>query len=186
MNGRSQQREARLKERCETLADIVESVSPIYHSATATEDQRRFIEIIIGAALWYLPVSEEYWTGRASVEAIKSHHLNSGDQDPKLTEDDEYPREIAASDLLAGCLSEDANLRNELLPLYLSKYGRFNYITPLENSALMRYQKGDEFIDSLTAYGKVGIKLISITRGELSKVKARDLHTIDQLLVKAS
>jgi hypothetical protein len=64
--------------------------------------------------------------------------------------------------------------------------GRCNYITPRENRALMRYQKRDEFIDPLTAYGKAGIKLISITRGELSKVKARDLHTIDQLLLKAS
>ena len=90
---------------------------------------------------------------RASVEAIKSHHPNFGDQDPKLTEDDEYPRKIAASNLIAGRLSEDTNLRNELLPLYLSKYGRFIYITPRENRALMRYQKGDEFIDPLTAYG---------------------------------
>jgi hypothetical protein len=54
------------------LADIVESVGPVYHDATATEDQRRFIvvETIIGAALWYLPVPEKCWTGKVSVEAI--------------------------------------------------------------------------------------------------------------------
>jgi hypothetical protein len=49
----------------------------------------------------------------------------------------------------------------------------------------MRYQKRDEFTDPLAAHGRAGIKLIYITRGELSKVKARGLHTIDQLLVKA-
>jgi hypothetical protein len=101
MSGRAQEREARLKERCETLADIVEGVGPVYHDATATEDQRRFIETIIGAALWYLPVPEKCWTGKVSVEAINSHHPNSGDQNPKLTADHEYPRKIAAADLLA-------------------------------------------------------------------------------------
>jgi hypothetical protein len=51
--------------------------------------------------------------------------------------------------------------------------------------ALMCYQKRDECTDSLAAHGMAGIKLIYITRGELSKVKARGLHTIDQLLVQA-
>ncbi len=88
------------------MADIVESVGPVYHDATATEDQRRFIvvETIIGAALWYLPVPEKCWTGKVSVEAINSHHPNSGDsgdQNPKLTADHEYPRKIAAADLPA-------------------------------------------------------------------------------------
>ena len=50
----------------------------------------------------------------------------------------------------------------------------------------MRHQKRDEFIDPLTAYGKAGIKLVSITRAELSKIKARDLHAVKQLLEKAS
>ena len=47
---------------------------------------------------------------------------------------------------------------------------------PREKRALMRYQKRDEFIDPLTAYGKAGIKLVSMTRAELSKIKARDLE----------
>jgi hypothetical protein len=62
MSGRAQQREAKLKQRCDILADIVESVGPIYRSVTTTEDQKRFIEIMIGAALWYLPVPNECWT----------------------------------------------------------------------------------------------------------------------------
>lgn len=70
--------------------------------------------------------------------------------------------------------------------MYLSKYGRFNYIMPREKRSLMRHQKRDEFIDPLTAYGKAGIKLVSITRAELSKIKARDLHAVKQLLEKAS
>jgi hypothetical protein len=185
MSSRAQQREAKLKERCDILADIVESVGPIYRSVTTTEDQKRFIEIMIGAALWYLPVPNECWTKKAYVEAINSHHPNSGDQAPKLTADHEYPRKIAAADLLAKYLSADTNLREELLPLYLSRYGGFNYITPRENRALMRYQRTEKVIDPLTVYGKAGVKLVSITRAELSKIKARDLYTIEQLLEKA-
>ena len=122
---------------------------------------------------------------KASVEAINSHHPNSGDQAPKLTADHEYPRKIAAADLLAKYLSADTNLREELLPLYLSRYGGFNYITPRENRALMCYQRIEKVIDPLTVYGKAGVKLVSITRAELSKIKARDLYTIEQLLEKA-
>jgi hypothetical protein len=185
MSSRAQQREAKLKERCDILADIVESVGPIYRSVTTTEDQKRFIETMIGAALWYLPDPNGCWTKKATVEAINSHHPHSGDQTPKLTADHEYPRKIAAADLLAKYLSADTNVREKLLPLYLSRYGGFNYITPRENRALMRYQRTEKVIDPLTVYGKAGVKLVSITRAELSKIKARDLYTIEQLLEKA-
>jgi hypothetical protein len=140
---------------------------------------------MIGAALWYLPVPNECWTKKVSVEAINSHHPNSGDQASKLTADHEYPRKIAAADLLARYLSADTTLRGELLPWYLSRYGRFNYITPRENRELMRYQRTETFIDPLTVSGKAGVKLVSITRTELSTIKVRDLHTIEQLLEKA-
>jgi hypothetical protein len=83
-------------------------------------------------------MSEECWTGNISIEMINSHHPNSGNQEPRLTADHEYPRKIAAADLLARYVIENTNLRDEPLHLYLSKYGRFNYITPRENRTLMR------------------------------------------------
>lgn len=131
---------------------------------------------MIGAALWYLLVPNECWTKKVSVEAINSHHPNSGDQAPKLTADHEYPRKIAAADLFARYLSADTNLREELLHLYLSRYGRSNYITPHENKALMRYQRTDKFIDPLTAYGKAGVKLVSITGTDYRRLK-RETYT---------
>lgn len=75
------QRDTKLKERCKALADVVESVGPIYHSATTTKDQRHFIETIIGAALWYLPVPDECWTGKVSVEAITIQILETKTRD---------------------------------------------------------------------------------------------------------
>jgi hypothetical protein len=108
---------------------------------------------------------------KASVEAINSHHQNSGDQAPKLTADHEYPRKIAAADLLAKYLSADTNVRGELLHLYLSRYGGFNCITPRENSALMRYQRTEKVIDPLTVYEKAGVKLVSIKEQSYRRLK---------------
>ncbi len=136
MSTRAENQQAKLRERCELLADVVESVGSLYHSRTVTEDQRGYLETMIGAALWYLPVPKECWTRKISVEAIKVHHPASEVQEPKLTADHEYPRKIAAADLLTRYASEHVNLKDELLPLYVNKYGRFNYITPHENRSL--------------------------------------------------
>ena len=179
MSDRTQQRKAKLKERCDTLADVIESVGPVYRNPSTNEDQRGFIETMIGAALWYLPIVDECWTGKVSSEAVKSCHPNAGDEAPKLTSDHEYPRKIAAADLLAIDAGE---LKNELMSLYTSKYGRFNYITPRENRLLMRYQRKSQFVDPASAYKSAGIKLIAANRAELKNLRARDLATVEGLL----
>jgi hypothetical protein len=52
---RREQTRAKLKERCETLAEMVARVRPIYVDASSSEDQRRLIETgMIGAVLQYL------------------------------------------------------------------------------------------------------------------------------------
>jgi hypothetical protein len=148
---RANNQEAKLRERCELLADVVGSVGDLYHNKT-TEDQKGYLETIIGAALWYLPVPKECWTEKISVEAIRAHHPDSGVLEPKRTADHEYPRKIAAAHLLAKHAGENVKLKDELLLLYVNKYGRFNYITPYQNRALMRHQRRDAFKDPATAY----------------------------------
>jgi hypothetical protein len=164
------------------LADVVASVGNLYHNRTTTEDQKGYLETIIGAALWYLPVPKECWTEKISVEAIRAHHPDSAVQEPKLTADHEYPRKIAAADLLARQAVENVELREELLLLYLNKYGKFNYITPYENRALMRHQRRDAFENPATAYRKAGIRLVTVTRAELSGIRTRDARTIGRIL----
>ena len=164
------------------MADVVESVGSLYHSETVTEDQKGFLETMIGAAIWYLPVPAECWTGRISVEAIRVHHPSSGVQEPRLTADHEYPRKIAAADLLTRYSGGDTDLRDKLLLLYKSKYGKFNYITPSENRSLMRHQRRDAFVDPTTAYAKAGIELVAVTRTQLSRIRSRDPHVIAQVL----
>src|SRR5215204_2826910 len=106
MGTRTEYQYIKLKERCELLANVVEGVGGLYHDDTTTEDQKGYLETIVGAALWYLPVPKECWTEKISVEAIRAYHPDSGVQDPKLTADHEYPRKIAAADLLTNHAGE--------------------------------------------------------------------------------
>jgi hypothetical protein len=184
MSTRLQKREIKLRERCQTLANIVREVSKIYNQDQSSENQKHFIETMIGAALWYLPVVDECWSGKISVEAIQSFHPDSNKQ-PKLTSDHEYPRKIAAADLLTRDFDASDDLAENLYLLYKSKYGRINYITPRENKALTQYQRKGVFENPSVSYQKVGIKLISITKAELLKIKSRDRETIELLLKRA-
>ena len=89
MSGRREQTRTRLKKRCEALAGMITGIKPVYEDPHTSEDQRRFIETVIGAAVWYLPEVEECWTGMMSLAALRSHHPDSGGE-PKLTKDHEY------------------------------------------------------------------------------------------------
>jgi len=99
-----------------------------------------------------------------------------------LTADHEYPRKIAAADLLTNHAGENVKLKDEVLRLYLNKYGRFNYITPHENRSLMRHQRRDTFVDPATAYRNANIRLVTVSRAELTGIRTRDVRVIAQVL----
>ena len=179
---RAEKRHARLKERCALLADVVGSVGGLYHHESTTEDQKGYLETMIGAALWYLPVPKECWTGKMSIEAVRDYHPNSGIDEPKLTADHEYPRKIAAADLLMRWVDSDVDLKDEILALYVNKYGRFNYVTPRENRSLMRYQRRDTFVDPATAYARAKIKLVTVSHADLPAIKSRNASVIDRVM----
>ncbi len=181
MSGRRGRTRTRLKKRCEALAGMITGIKPVYEDPRTSEDQRRFIETVIGAAVWYLPEVEECWTGMMSLAALRSHHPNSGGE-PKLTKDHEYPRKLAAAELLARTEGESSEWSATLFELYLTKYGRYNYVTPQENKALMRYQKQGVFEDPATSYEDAGIRLLKLTEEDLRAVKARRRNTIEALL----
>jgi hypothetical protein len=184
MSSRALKREQKLQERCQALADVLKAVGEIYRQPDFSENQKHFIETMIGAALWYLPIVDECWTGKISIEAIKSCHPESGNK-PKLTADHEYPRKIAAANLLAKSHADNDNLADELCFLYQSKYGKFNYITPRENKTLVSYQRKGVFENPLSSYQQAGIRLLAVTKDELSRIKARDREFIESLLKRA-
>jgi hypothetical protein len=180
VNSRREQTRARLEGRCETLAEMIKRLRPLYVDPASGADQRRFVETVVGAALWYLPEVEECWTGGMSVAALRSCHPALGDGQPKLTKDHEYPRKLAATELLKR-LDEQLDAA-KILDLYLGKYGRYNYVTPQENKALVPYQKAGVFEDPVRAYERAGVHLLKLTLEDLRCVNARRQDVIEALL----
>jgi hypothetical protein len=175
-------RQRRLQERCSILADVVRQVAPIYRLPKTTANQRQLIETMIGAAIWYLPEAEDLWTTQISVKALQSFHPDSGMASPKLTADHEYPRKVAATELLGLKWEVIDDPAEELLRRYMGRYGRYNYITPNENRRLMKFQRAATFASVTKAYGAAGVILVSTTRADLAKVKLRDPVVIEALV----
>jgi len=179
------QTQHKLHERCGVLAKVVQSLTPIYHAPDTTETQRHLLETMIGAAIWYLPQSKQLWTGRISVAAIGSFHPTTGAEKPKLTADHEFPRKVAARELLTSSWVDDSQPAEKLMQLYQSRYGRFNYITPAENRKLMRYQRTDAFQTISKSYANAGITLVPVTSSELVSIRSRNSDLIDIVLGRA-
>ena len=47
-----------------------------------------------------------------------------------------------------------------LVELYLSKYGKFNYVSKSENKKLIKYQKSEVFSSPEDSYLKAGVTLV--------------------------
>jgi hypothetical protein len=157
----------KLKERCEILEEIIISISDKYFSEETTNDQRKFIETTLGAAIYYLPHSDNYWTGKISKCAKEALEENNK---TRLTKEHQFPRKIAAKELLM----EVENIKNKkvsLQKLYEEKYAKFNFVTPQENAKLKKYQKDTIFINSETAYKSAGIELFEINEYDFKKLK---------------
>ena len=167
--------------RCEVIAELVQRMQPMYTASETHDYQRQHIETIVGAGLWYIP-NKPLWTGLISRGAVESHHPTSGISKPKLTEDHRYPRKVAAQKLLERDWSADENPTFELTKMYLETYGRFNYVTPGENRALMPYQRAHRFESPELAYEEAGIPLIKIKPVQLKRVKARHAQTIEAII----
>jgi hypothetical protein len=149
---------AKLKERCDVLEKIIESISNTYRDSNTTADQKAFIETIIGAAIWYLPHTHKYWTGKISKDAKEALLL---DRRAKLTKEHQYPRKLAAKELL-NATDRDV----PILELYEDIYAQFNIVTPLENKKISQYQRDGVFIDIEGAYKAAHIELLKISQEE--------------------
>lgn len=157
----------KLINRCNVLRKIIISLSEIYFDANTNEDQKKLIETVLGAAIWYLPSSLDLWTGKISEEALKL--IKEGTNVTKLTKEHEFPRKLAAREVLTSELPNIKKSDNRLFELYTKKYGRWNLVTPRENKILGKFQKDVSFISSSESYSKAGIKLIEVEKSLLQK-----------------
>lgn len=104
--------------RCKVLTLAIIQIQKIYFDENTNEDQRNFLETIIGAGIWYIS-SKGISTMKISEGILKDYHPESGIKRPKISEDHEYPRKVAAKELLEkdwDCIEEPAI---EFLNLYL-------------------------------------------------------------------
>jgi len=175
----------KLHEQTEILARLVQHIAPLYNDPSLLPSQKQLIETTVGAAIWYLPQGIDLWTGKISLNAAKAYHPSSSPHSPPPTKDHEYPRKVAASELLSIAWGGISNPGAEVLERYKLKYGRFNLVTKQENRSLMMYQRDHAFTDPSQAYKSAGIKLISITSSELSDLKRRIVSVIEQVVARA-
>jgi hypothetical protein len=160
--------------RCKVLAEMINNLRDIYRNGN--ENQRAFLETIIGAAIWYIPKPKIFWTGKISVNAIKSF-LKKTKQ--KLSEEHAIPRKFAAKELL----EKDEILTTEYVEKqYLEKYCKLHYITPEENKKAIKFQKTKIYKNSNEVYKKANIKLIKVTEEQLKKIKQGNEEVIKLLL----
>ena len=166
----------KLKERCEILEKIVISLSIIYNDENTSVDQKKLIETTIGAAIFYLPHSELYWTSRISKDALAALINN-----PKftLTKEHQFPRKIAAKELLTN--TKVYNKEITIQELYEGKYAKYNYVTPAENKKISRHQRDDVFEDIEIAYANAEIELVTITSEDLKKLKNGTYNKVHEL-----
>ena len=136
-------RDEKLNERCDVLAKVVLRLRPVYQEPAtkhqkpaAKKTQMDLLEILIGAAIWYLPECEGQFTGRISIKAAKDCL-----QDPKakVTKEHRYPRKQAGADLLKDKATKLTG--KEVLAVYRRKWGRYNLVTKEENYALRPHQR---------------------------------------------
>ena len=59
-----------IKSRSNVLTRIINNIKEIYYGSD--ENQKAFIQTIIGAAIWYIPKPKNCWTGMISTELIKN------------------------------------------------------------------------------------------------------------------
>ena len=146
--------EEKLYNKCADLLRLVEGIQDFYK--TSNDDSKRFIETVIGAAIWYLPKNAKLlFTGKISKDAIVKN---------EKSEDHFFPRKIAAQEILEFEWVNENDPVETLCKFYLQKYGRFNYVSKIENKKLIKFQRSNVFIDSDTAYANAKIELVDFDK----------------------
>jgi hypothetical protein len=115
------------------LNNLLNQIREIYRS-TEEPNQRSFLEVVLGAAIFYLPSLNSHFNGFISVGALKGYL--TGDRRVK---DHIYPRKKAARELLSKKITTE-----ELIDKYHNHLATYMYITSSENSYLINYFESHE------------------------------------------
>ena len=111
---------SKLKDRCEVLRRMLVSLKELYPDPNVSDDQKKFMETMFGAGIFYLPDSLENWTGKISEECLNQIRLNKS---YSPTKEHEYPRKIAATHLLNN-IDKIESGELDLVDFYLNNCGK--------------------------------------------------------------
>ncbi len=101
---------------------------------TGDSHQRSFLEVVIGAAIFYLPSLHAHFNGYISINALKGFLKKE-----RKVKDHIYPRKLAARELLANPMTLE-----ELKNRYHDHLATYMYITSEENGLLVNYYEEHE------------------------------------------
>lgn len=107
---------------------LLEQIRDQYHQ-NEDEQQRSFIEVVIGAAIFYLPCLNEHFCGYISLAAVKGYLKGQ-----RRVKDHIYPRKLAARELLAMPMTVEG-----LKSRYHDHLAQYMYVTSTENSLLVNF-----------------------------------------------
>lgn len=186
MQSKGSDKTEKIRERTDILTQMVVALQPIYSNYETTEYQKQFIETTIGAALWYIPTGREAWSGKISVACVQAHHPDNEGKELKMSQEHDFPRKIAALELLSTEWASLDAAKHEVFDRYMCKYGRYHYITPRENKLLVKFQKKAVFTDPGAAHMEAGIILLDISKEEHKGIAARDRATIERIIGRLS
>lgn len=150
-----------LTQRTDLLAKVVTNLSELYHTGGLSEKQKGFLEVLIGAGIWYLPSGKELFSGKISRAALDEMINNST---VKLVEEHGFPRKVAGKTLFNEHLENLVKDNQTLKTLYLDKLGRFNLVLKEENQRLKKFQTTKVFVSEEEAYRLAGIELITLNQ----------------------
>lgn len=175
--------EQKLRERAAVIANTVISQQAFYSSPDCSYNQKQLLETMVGAALWYLPQSNKMWTGCISIGAVKEFVNSSKPKSVKLTKDHHYPRKVSAAELFSLDWKEIEDPVAEVYNRYVERYGQYNYVLPLENKQLVKYQKTNTFTSPEESYRQAGIELVSLTTEQLWDLRTGNRSLAAELIV---
>jgi hypothetical protein len=143
------------------------SLKELYPDPDVSDDQKKFMETMFGAGIFYLPDSLENWTGKISEECLNQIRL---DKSYSPTKEHEYPRKIAATHLLNN-IDKIESGELDLVDFYLNNCGKYNFVTRSENTKLKKHQKFEVFTNPETSYLEANINLVEISKEDYKKLK---------------
>ncbi len=155
----------KLDDLCKVLERVIVKTAEIYNEDSTSPTQKALLETIIGAAIWYLPGSNELYSGMISKSAEEK--LSEGIPLSKLTKEHKFPRKLAGRELLSQVFIDFLNGEKKLSDLYLENYGKFNLVLSRENKDLLKFQKSSTFVDDETSYRNAKIELLERTIEQL-------------------